>query len=421
MRLVWRLAVLAPSVVCLLAVTAPAADTPATQETSLDAIAVPTLDLLEIIKQLGRKNPTREPTEDPHRYKKPIVTVAPAIGYNPATGFSIGIGASAAFFRGDPETTHISAALTSLRVTTKDQVVFNTRANVFGADDRWNFVSDTRANWTNQDTYGLGTSTTPDQAVNVKYNYLRLFENGYKQIRRHLFAGAGFLYSGYTDIRPNPSNPAGLLGSSFVRRSNEFGFDLVRQRSAGASLNALVDSRDNSINPSRGFYADLKYQMYFAGFLGGTSTWQLSHGDLRKYVRLTRDARQRLAFWLFGDLVTGGTAPYFDLPTTGGDTYGRSGRGYAQGRFRGERMLYGEIEYRWTITQNGLLGMVAFLNTETLSNQEAGEKLFDSFATGAGAGLRLMLSKRSKTNLSVDFGQGKAGSRGLYVGVREAF
>jgi hypothetical protein len=84
-------------------------------------------------------------------------------------------------------------------------------------------------------------------------------------------------------------------------------------------------------------------------------------------------------------------------------------------------MLYGEIEYRLTVTRNGLLGIVAFVNTETLSNQQAGEQLFDSFATGAGAGLRVMLRKRSKTNLCVDFGEGKQGSKGLYVGLQEAF
>ena len=53
--------------------------------------------------------------------------------------------------------------------------------------------------------------------------------------------------------------------------------------------------------------------------------------------RLSKDVRHKLAFWSFGDLVTGGEATYLDLPSTGGDIYARSGRGYPQGRFRGER------------------------------------------------------------------------------------
>ena len=88
-------------------------------------------------------------------------------------------------------------------------------------------------------------------------------------------------------------------------------------------------------------------------------------------------------------LVVDGVAPYLDLPGTGLDTYGRTARGYSEGQFRGERLAYGEVEYRAPLTRNGLLGMVAFLNTTTVTNFATDERLFDSFATGAGAGLRL--------------------------------
>jgi hemolysin activation/secretion protein len=114
-------------------------------------------------------------------------------------------------------------------------------------------------------------------------------------------------------------------------------------------------------------------------------------------------------------------APYFDLPGTGLDTYGRSARGYSEGQFRGERLLYGEVEYRATLTRNGLVGLVAFLNTTTLTNLESDEHLFDSFATAAGAGVRLSINKRSKTNLCLDFGFGKQGSKGVYLAIQEAF
>ena len=396
------------------------AGTSRAQDAGPDLIAVPVKDIFDVIRQLRHKPPPSEPA-GPEDYKKLMITAAPVIGYNPASGFGIGLAGNIAFFRGDPATTQISSVVTSLKVTTKDQLSFNAKINGFTAGNRWNIASDNRAYWTNQDTYGLGTSTTPDQAANVKYDYLRFYQAAYRKLHPNLYAGAGFLYSGYRKIEPNPENEPGTPEPAHIAHSEENGFALDKETSAGTSVNFLVDSRDSSINPSRGFYADLKYQMFFHGFLDGTSTWQLTHADLRTYLRLTKDARHRLAFWAFGNLVTGGVAPYFDLPSTGDDTYGRAGRGYTQGRFRGERMLYGEVEYRWTMTKNGLLGMVAFLNTETLSNEQAGEKLFDSFATGAGAGLRVMLSKRSKTNLCVDFGRGKEGSHGVYFSVQEVF
>jgi hypothetical protein len=79
------------------------------------------------------------------------------------------------------------------------------------------------------------------------------------------------------------------------------------------------------------------------------------------------------------------------------------------------------FDIRWTVTRNGLFGIVAFLNTQTLSDKQTGERLFDSLATGGGVGLRLLINKRSKTNLCLDFGLGREGSSGVYFGVQEAF
>jgi hypothetical protein len=65
--------------------------------------------------------------------------------------------------------------------------------------------------------------------------------------------------------------------------------------------------------------------------------------------------------------------------------------------------------------------MVAFLNTTTVTNLESGERLFDSFAPGGGAGLRLLINKRSQTNLCFDVGFGQQGSKGVYLAIQEAF
>ena len=122
---------------------------------------------------------------------------------------------------------------------------------------------------------------------------------------------------------------------------------------------------------------------------------------------------------MVSDLVTGGTAPYLDLPTIAVD--GRSGRGYGEGRFRGDRLMYGEMEYRGTLSPNGMFGMVLFLNTTTVSDKAAHIQLGDSFATGGGLGLRVLLNKRSRTNLGADYGWGKQDSRGFYLSIQEAF
>jgi hypothetical protein len=45
----------------------------------------------------------------------------------------------------------------------------------------------------------------------------------------------------------------------------------------------------------------------------------------------------------------------------------------------------------------------------------------DRFATGGDAGFRLLINKRSKSNLCFDVGFGKQGSRGVYLAIQEAF
>jgi len=378
-----------------------------------------TKDVIDLIRDLRHKPPPPPGSDD---YKKRMVAAAPVVTYNPTSGIGFGVAGNVAFYRGSPDTTRISSIVASLIGTSEGQLLVNAKINEWSLTNRWHVEGDNRLYWTSQKTYGLGSDTLEGAAIDQKYDAFRFYETLYRRVGRDTFLGAGFLYSIHRDVRPaDDAATAGWLDSPYVTYSEEQGFDPVSQTSAGLTVRGLFDSRDNPINASRGWYANAGYLMFFEGFLGATSTWQQFSYDTRGYVRLSRDARHKLAFWLSGDFVTGGTAPYLDLPATGMDTYGRAGRGYPQGRFRGEDLVYGEMEYRWTVTQNGLFGMVAFLNTETLSSEQTGEDLFEAFATGAGFGFRLMLNKRSRTNLCFDIGWGKDGSRAAYFAVQEAF
>jgi hypothetical protein len=384
------------------------------------SVALPETDLFDLLRELRHK--PAPPPPGPEDYKKWMIAAAPVVTYGPTSGFGFGAAGNLAVYKGFPDTTRISSIVASVTATTKEQLLVNAKVNGSALNNRWHFEGDNRLYWTSQKTYGLGAATTEGGAVDQKYDYFRFYETLYRQVASHTYLGAGFLYNNHTDVRPaDDAASAAWPSSPYVAYSEQHGFDPASQSSAGFSLNALFDSRDGPINPSSGLYAGLSYRWFFEGFLGGASSWQQVSYDTRTYFRLTRDARHKLTFWLSGDFVTSGVAPYLDLPATGMDTYGRAGRGYPQGRFRGQDLVYGEAEYRWTVTKNGLFGVVAFLNSETFSNEQTGEKLFDSFASGAGFGLRVMLNKRSQTNLCFDVGWGKDGSHAVYFAVQEAF
>ena len=384
-----------------------------------ESVSQPTTDLIDLIRALRHKPP---PTPGPNDDKTRMIAAAPVVTYNPTSGLGFGVAGNVAFYLGPSDTTRISSIVASAIGTSKKQWLVNAKVNEWTLDNRWHIAGDNRLYWTSQKTYGLGSDSLESAAVDQKYDAFRFYETLYRRVGRDSYLGAGFLYSTHRDVRPSDAAATDAWPDSpYIAYSEKYGFDPESQTSAGFTVRALFDSRDNPINPGRGWYANAGYLMFFEDFIGGTSSWQQVSYDTRAYVRLSRDARHKLAFWLSGDFVAGGAAPYLDLPATGMDTYGRGGRGYPQGRFRGEDLMYGEAEYRWTVTQNGLFGMVGFLNIQTLSDEQTGEDLFDSVATGAGLGFRLMLNKHSKTNLCFDIGWGKGGSRAAYFAIQEAF
>ena len=379
-----------------------------------------TIDIFDVVRKLRKKDAAPQ-AQQPWDYRKPMIAFAPVIGAKPSSGLLFGAAGNVAFYRGDPATTQISSLVASATFSTKQQTALTNRFTMFGGENRWRFEGDYRFQWTSLETYGLGASADTRSGTLADFDFFRLHNTAYYQLRPSLYAGAGLYYDNHTNIGPREGEEDAWTESPFVKYSEANGLPLDAQAAAGASVDFVWDNRDNFINADRGWLARASYRALFDGFLGGDSSWQKVTLDARTYVSLSRDRRHKLAFWVYGDLVVDGIAPFLDLPSTGGDTYGRSARGYAEGQFRGERLAYAEVEYRGTLMRNGLVGMVAFLNTTTLTNLAGGERLFDSFASAGGAGVRLLINKRSKTNLCFDVGVGKQGSKGIYLAVQEAF
>ncbi|HJZ71842.1 MAG TPA: BamA/TamA family outer membrane protein [Vicinamibacterales bacterium] len=378
-----------------------------------------TLDVGDIWHRIRHKDQPLATDEAPQpRPDGRFVVFAPSIGSRPATGLTLGLNGNMAFFRGDSNSTHLSTLSGGFRISQKKQVLSNLRYAVFGLDDVWYFDGDNRANWTSINAYGLGGSSSAGGTANLKFDLLRFYEAVYRRVKPGLFVGGGLNVNNRYNIRAGEPEP-NLASSAYVTYTLDHGFPLDHQFSAGANAAVRYDTRDNAINAARGWLAAATYRTFFKGLLGSDATYQQLTIDVRTYKALTRTGSQRLAFWMITDVVTGGVAPFLDLPTTGGDA--RSGRGYTEGLNRGERLAYGEVEYRGALTPNGLAGFVAFLNTTTIGSSETGAHLFENAEPAAGVGLRLLLNKRSRTNFYTDWGWGTGGSRGFYLGIQEAF
>ncbi|SEJ57630.1 hypothetical protein SAMN04487995_5406 [Dyadobacter koreensis] len=362
-------------------------------------------DIMDILGQLKRK---RDLTKN--RDKKPrkiLYSMVPAVGYTLSTGFVGLLSANAAFYLSDSSATNISSVSTSFNYSQYNQITIPIQTNIWTKNNGYNIIVDWRYFKYPQDTYGLGGHSLVENADQIDYSHVRLHQTVLKKITGAFYLGLGYHLDYRWKIKQEGMN----------EDVSSYGLP-PKSVSSGVVANVLYDSRRNSINPQGGLYANARYRNNLK-VLGSNTNWESLVLEFRKYVNFPRGSRNTLAFWDFNWLTLSGKPPYLDLPSTAWDPSNNTGRGYIQGRFRSPNMLYFESEYRFSLTQNGLIGGVVFGNAQSFSNWPT--RKFDKIAPGGGLGIRLKINKTSRTNIAVDYGFGTKGSRGLFVNLGEVF
>lgn len=338
------------------------------------------------------------------------LSIIPYVGYSLSTGAIADVSSNAGFYTSFDHHQNLSVITSDIGFDSKLQKIFRVRSEIWGSDNELKIVSDLRFDIYPTDTYGLGTFSKLSTDNDIDYHYIRVYETVYKKISGSYYLGAGYNLDDHYDI--TASGDADGTVSDFEKYGQP-----KSSVSSGFNISLLFDNRKNPINPLAGTYACLIFRENLI-FLGSDNNWQLIKADFRKYIRLSPNSNDILAIWCIA-AFTSGYAPYLDLPATGSDMYNNSGRGYAIGRYRGKNELYAEAEYRFGITENGLIGAVVFANAESFSGLHSSS--FEGVAPAAGPGLRIKVNKHSNSNVCVDYGVGINGSRGLFVGLGEVF
>ncbi len=397
---------------------------------------IPKKDIFDILFQ--GKIPVNSGKQDSVVQGKLYLTPLPILGYNPAYGFVIGGGSSANLLLGKRYNTQVSNAIMNLTLSSKKQVNLSLRTAIYTAGNEFILQGDTRILLFSQPTYGLGInfSNQPDSSgidgvwisdsreQPMKFNYIRFYQSGYKRINGNWYAGAGLMMDMHYSIQDELLDTLSpqKTRTSHYQYSSRFGFNKDNYVALGLSANILHDSRDNIVNPQKGHYGSMSFRVNPKIMESDAYSSSLFY-EYRTYFHLhkTKKLSPVLALWNFGQFKTGGKLPYLAMPSITWDMFNRSGRGYIQGRIRGESLWYAETEYRFPITNNGLLGAVLFVNTTTASNPMNGQQLFNQFATAYGGGLRIKMSKATNTNIAIDYGRGRNGSNGIYFNLQEVF
>jgi len=381
-------------------------------------------------------------TSKPVKIRKPYFAVTPYLGYNPAYGALIGVNSTVGIFLGDLKTTPISAVSAAVNITTAKQIMILLRSNIVTNGSQFILRGDWRYLIFSQPTYGLGTgikmhtnrglifndggetADLPPDAQPLNYDYLRLYETFYFRIIGSWYAGIGYsldAFSNIVDHKLNLDTVPQQLTSNYTY-STEHGFNPEKYTMSGLSLEILLDSRNNTIRPTKGYLLNIAFRPNFT-FLGSSKNSLMLNTEFRTYVGLSKRRPDHLiGFWALGQFTQGGAVPYLGLPALGWDMYNRSGRGYIQGSIRGVNFMYGETEYRFPISRyTGILGGVVFVNVTTASSDDGERKLGEYFDPAAGVGLRIMFSRKTLSNLCIDFGMGADGTKGIFFNLNETF
>ncbi len=394
-------------------------------------------------KKAAKKAKKNAPPEKGTSY----ITFIPALSSNPSFGFMYGAAISASTYRGDPSTTNISTGMLSLTFTTKNQTLLVFKSTIFGENNKSILDLDWRYLGSSQATFGVGSgplstrlasngfeidegfmSAPIDDGNLLSFDWIRLHQTYFKSVRPGVFLGLGYHLDNIQNIRDNLTNldTSAPVLSSYGAYCQKYDFDSTKSLLSGVSLNAKLDTRDNMNEAYRGTFGFIRFKIN-PTFLGSTKNSTELWMELRKYINLTPVNNENiLALWAIGNFNTSGDLPYMNLPALGYDQYSGSGRGYTQGRIRGQSFAYGEIEYRRKLFSTpkikDFFGMNFFANVTTASNKDNPDvNLFSYLDPAYGLGFRLMLNPKSRTTLSLDYAQGNYGSSGFYFMLNEFF
>jgi hypothetical protein len=383
----------------------------------------------------------RKKDEAPKPPKKFGALLYPNISANPSNGFMYGVGGTFGWYFGSRANTKVSGAVVTIAYTTKNQLITFIKSNTYTRGNSFFLQGDWRCYIYSQPTFGLGTNAPDttnipsstswmdantsevDGSFPMKFNYLKLHEIVNIRIVKNLYAGLGYQLDYYGQIKDLLLNTDTLPQqiTPHYYYSKKYGFDTSAYAQSGICANVIYDSRDNLIDAYKGIYANIRYTYNFT-FLGSSQEESALWVEFRTYLGVSKKRpRHLVAFWLFGDFDLSGKSPYLTLPYIGMDQRTRSGRGYVNGRFRGDNILYGECEYRFPISPcTQILGGVVFVNATTTSNLDRNVGLFAYVQPAIGLGLRVMVNKNFRTNLNFDFAIGRQ-SKGFYLTGQETF
>lgn len=356
--------------------------------------------------------------------------IIPLIGSQPATGFMYGF-VSQYTFKGKLDNDKYSSLNLGVTYTEKKQLLINAKNSVMLKNNKIFLSGDWRYYIFSQANYGLGTDNISGASLDqdfdlntikepMNYNYLKFHQTASWEVKNNYYVGAGVHLDWYSAIDDENLDVANGQLTHHYEYSQKYGYNDKQYAVNGVSLNLMYDSRDNQINTNNGMFANINYR-FNPAFNENQKSSDVLFMEYRYFMPLSKINKQHVfSVWATGQFLTSGTVPYLNLPSIGWDQRSRSGKGYTQGLFRGQKMVYFETEYRFPISCNNLISGTVFGNLTSSTDKDRNIQLFQYIQPAVGVGLRILIDKATRTNLVLNYAWGRH-SKAFYLNAGESF
>jgi len=349
------------------------------------------------------------PPAGPAKERSTEFVAAPIPMSNPTIGTGLGVVAALLFPLKKSDTVSPPAVLgVGGFYTDSHSYTVGAAMKAYMAEDHWRLLFGGATGQIHYDLFlpGVGPGGTPP-SIPISQDVSGLQGEVLRRVSGTLFVGAKYNYA-HTNLKIDPAD----ADSPAVPPERDF---FVTTASLGPRLQS--DSRDSTFYPLRGALFDLRADFYEPAF-GGNRTFQSYKASVEGFF--SEGDRGVLAGRLSACNVRG-DAPVYALCLFGlqGDL-----RGYSVGRYLDRSMFAAQAEYRLRLPEDlgffGKFGFVAFGGVGEVA-PTFGDMNSENLLPSGGVGIRFLLAKENHINFRIDYAWGKSGSKGLYVGVGEAF
>lgn len=348
------------------------------------------------------ENKTIDPPKPQMRSVKGLIP-APVLYYTPDT--KLGFGASLlGYFRlrsyTDTTYTRLSLARLVVDYTLNKQTDQWLYWNIFTREERLMLRGELRHRIYTDRFYGLGNDSRKEDRELYDYNMVSAKMAVLKNVGSRSFLGPDFQFTEYYDVQLEEGSQLGTQQIPGYRKGRNVGLGAI----------FLIDHRNSTSYPSKGFYLELS-GYHFGKTFGSDFRYNNFNFEFNRYYGLGNDRVLATNTML---RLNEGEVPVQRLATAGGD---KILRGYARNRFHDDHFAGTQAEYRFPLFWR--LGGVAFAGIGDVFDKPK-DVNFSTIKYSVGTGLRYAIRPDQKLNSRLDVGYGKEGFN-IYLMIGEAF